>query len=369
MTIATIQLQNNTLVLSGNWDIRHLGKLAKHPLAHLIFPTYSLKIDGQQINKLDAPGAILIQEIRNELMAKNIIIEKVSFKKEHEDFIKQIKAKTLALKDLPKPPDMSVLERIGKNGHDHFLLMLSWLAFIGELAVIFIKSLKHPQNFRWKYCLNIVENAGYRGLPIIGFLSALIGLVLTYEIGVELQSYGANIYIVRILGIAILREFGVLIAAILVVGRTGAAFTAQLGAMKVNEEIDAIETMGLSSLELLVIPRLLAMLIVMPLMTVLSDFFGMFGGMLMAKATLGIGYATFVQQISEHVSLTSFLIGMAKAPIFGAIIASVGCFQAYRVTGSASSIGWQTTKSVVLALFMIIIADAFISLILSWLKI
>jgi len=192
---------------------------------------------------------------------------------------------------------------------------------------------------------------------------------LTYQIGIQLEFYGANIYIVGFLGIAILREFGPLLAAIILAGRTSSSYTAQLGLMKANEEIDALKTMGIAPLELLIFPRIIGLIIVMPLLTVWSDIFGLLGGMLMSNATLGVSIRAFLEQFPQDVTLSSFVIGIGKAPVFAMIIAAVGCYHGLRVAGSATSIGEHTTKSVVLAIFLIIIADAIFSIIFSYLGI
>jgi len=226
-----------------------------------------------------------------------------------------------------------------------------------------------PSRFRWKYFLNNLEINGFRAIPIIAFLSFLIGVVLTYETGLQLRNYGANIYIITLLGTATFREFAPLMSAIIIAGRTGSAITAQLGLMKVNEEIDALRTMGHSPMELLVIPRVFGLIIALPLLIVCADIFGILGGMVMSKAVLSIGYSTFIERFPTNVTLTSFTIGMVKAPVFALIIAVVGSYEGFRVSGSSESIGLQTTKSVVLATFMIIIADATFAIVLSWLNI
>jgi phospholipid/cholesterol/gamma-HCH transport system permease protein len=186
--------------------------------------------------------------------------------------------------------------------------------------------------------------------------------------GLQLETYGANIFIAYLSGMAIFREFSPLITAIIVAGRTGSAFTAQIGSMKVNEEVDALLTMGLSPTELLVMPKVLGLLLVFPLLIFWSDVFSILGAMIMSKFMLDISFYDFLQRLRDSVGLKQMMLGLYKAPAFALLIALVGCFQGFRVEGSADSIGSQTTKSVVQSLFLIIIADAIFSIIYSWLK-
>jgi phospholipid/cholesterol/gamma-HCH transport system permease protein len=186
--------------------------------------------------------------------------------------------------------------------------------------------------------------------------------------GLQLRNYGANIYIVDLLGLSVLREFGPLITAIMVAGRTGSAFTAQLGIMKINQEIDALDTMGVTPAELLILPRIAGLFITLPLLTLWSDIFGVVGGMVMSNNMLGITWYDFLQRFPHVIPLKTLIIGLGKAPVFALIISSIGCFQGVRVDGSASSVGLNTTRSVVLSIFFIIVADAAFSIIFSKLK-
>jgi len=184
--------------------------------------------------------------------------------------------------------------------------------------------------------------------------------------GLQLETYGANAFIAYLSGMAVFREFAPLITAIIVAGRTSSAFTAQLGSMKINEEIDALYTMGLSPTELLVVPKVIGLLLVFPLLIFWSDVFGILGAMLMAKSMLDIGYYDFLTRVQDSVGLSQLLLGLYKAPAFAILIALVGCYQGFRVQANADSVGSQTTKSVVQALFLIIITDAIYSIIYSW---
>ncbi len=177
-----------------------------------------------------------------------------------------------------------------------------------------------------------------------------------------LRDYGANLYVADIVGLSMVRELAPLITAIIVAGRTGSAYTAQIGTMMVTEEVDALRSMGIAPLEMLVLPKLIALLIALPLLTVFADAMGLFGGLIMANTMLDLNPATFLSRLAEALTLHSYLSGIGKAPVFAAIIAAVGCFQGFRVHGSAGSVGRQTTVSVVESIFLVIIVDAVFSM-------
>ncbi len=364
-----ITFENNKLCLYGNWTLSGIEKLPKNPLKHLVLPTYPLKIDGSSIKSLDSAGVYTIEKIKRQLENANITIEYVGFSQQQKTLIEiihnaetQTHFKSTLIKYTP-------IEKLGKEVVAKFKEFMLWMNFIGEFSITTIKLLAKPWLIPWKSIIATIDFMGIRALPIIAVLSFLIGVVLTYQIGVQLTQYGANIYIVAFLGISILREFGPLLASIILAGRTSSAYTAQLGLMKANEEIDALKTMGFSPLELLIFPRIVGLIIAMPLLTVWSDIFGLLGGMFMSKASLGVSMETFIQQFPQNVTLSSFMIGIGKAPVFALIIAAVGCYHGLKVAGSATSIGENTTKSVVLAIFLIIIADAIFSVIFSYLGI
>lgn len=222
------------------------------------------------------------------------------------------------------------------------------------------------RRFQLPSIVSNINSAGIQALPIVGLLAFLIGIVLAYQMGLQLQTYGANIFIAYLSGLAIFREFGPLITAIIVAGRTSSAFTAQIGSMKINEEVDALKTMGLSPTELLVMPKVLALLFVFPLLIFWADLFSILGALYMSKWMLNVSYSDFLLRLKDTVGLDQLMLGLYKAPAFALLISLVGCFQGFRV--EADTIGSQTTKSVVQALFLIIIADAIYSIIYSWLN-
>jgi len=242
---------------------------------------------------------------------------------------------------------------------------VGFLAFLGETSIAMARALVWPARIRWQALFANIETAGLRAMPIVGLLSFLIGVVIAYQGGNQLRYYGANIFIVELVTLTMVRELAPLIAAIIVAGRTGSSYTAQIGTMQVTEEVDALRTIGIDPFDMLVLPKLFGLLIVLPLLAVFADMSSVFGGMVVAALMLDVSFQEFLNRIPQVVSLFSFLFGIMKAPVFAAIIALVGCYQGFQVYGGADSVGRQTTQSVVQAIFLVIVADALFAMFLG----
>ena len=210
-----------------------------------------------------------------------------------------------------------------------------------------------------------LELVGLNALPIVGLISFLIGVVLAYQGAVQLQRFGAEVFVVDLIGVSVLREIGILLTAIVVAGRSGSAFAAAIGSVKLYQEVDAMRTLGLDPMETLVLPRVLALVVAMPLLCFFSDLMGLLGGGVMAWAVLGIGPGLYIERLHDAVGLWAFWVGMIKAPVFGFVIAMVGCMEGLRVEGSADSVGRQTTRAVVASIFLVIVLDAVFSIFFS----
>ena len=203
-----------------------------------------------------------------------------------------------------------------------------------------------------------VEETGINALPIVGLLAFLIGVVLAYQGADQLKRFGAEIFTINLLGVGVLREIGGLITAIIVAGRSGSAFTAQIGTMRVNEEIDAMQTIGLNTVDMLVLPRIIGLVIALPLLTFYADIMGLIGGAVMCYFDLGITIPVFLRQLHEAVNVNTLMVGLIKAPVFAFVIALVGCYEGFQVERNAASVGLLTTRSVVESVFLVIVLDA-----------
>lgn len=274
----------------------------------------------------------------------------------------------------PRPPLWSVsrlvllLTQLGKQTVDSLLQAYALLSFVGEVCITLLRLATQPGRWRWRALLFNLQRAGYEALPITGLTAALLGVVVAYQGADQLRHYGANIFVVELVGYAMLREFAPLITAIIIAGRSGSAYAAQIGTMRVTEEIDAMRTIGIDPLEMLVLPKIFAMLLALPLLTVFADLCGVLGGMLMASTQLGVGYREFLQRFATEVPLSVFLLGLGKSLVFALVITLVGCFQGFRTSANADSVGRQTTKSVVQAIFFVIMLDAAFSVVFSMLE-
>jgi phospholipid/cholesterol/gamma-HCH transport system permease protein len=369
MPTARIELSQDgqTLHCIGEWTLAGL----KHLPAH--FPTLGgsaahLQIDAAQITALDTIGAFRLRQWMVELERAGRKTTITALNKQHALIFQLVDDNFQKLHPPPSAPveSLGFVTLLGGWTVHKWKNALSFLSFIGEVVVQFFRIHLHGARNLWQSGIKIIQTAGCQALPIVGMMSFLVGIVLAYQLGVELQIYGADIYVVDASGIAILREFSPLMTSVIIAGRTSTAFAALIGTMKVNHELDALATMGISAIERLVLPRMAGLIMVLPLLVVWSMLFSILGGMIMAKGQLGIGYITFLQRFSEAVEPKQYILGLVKTPIFAAIIATVGCFQGFRAGITADSVGLRTTAAAVQAIFLIIVADAFFSVLYSW---
>lgn len=323
-------------------------------------------IDTSAVTAMDTAGAWLLHRTARRLEQRGCTVQWRALRPQFDTLLQLIAARTQAL-ETPRLPLPRLLARAGEHALRSLLGAAGMLTFIGECAISLRHALTQPYRMRWRHILYNLQTAGFEALPITGLLSFLMGIVIAYQGAEQLQRFGANIYVADLVGLTMVRELSPLLTAIIVAGRSGSAYTAQIGTMTVTEEVDALRTIGVGPFELLVLPKMLALIVALPLLTVYTDVTGVLGGMVMARAQLDVGFSTFLDRLDDAVTLKSYLIGVGKAPVFAVIIALVGCYQGFRVTGSADSVGRQTTVSVVQAIFLVIVVDALFSIIFSWL--
>lgn len=347
------------LVLAGAWTVGGIGLLEKS--LEVIKPVEGVVVSGSGIEELDSAGAWILQRF----LKRMGVIPVQDLNPAFTRLLTEVGQQASDVKPASAKPPLSMVAAFGQVVVAGFDQAYALLSFVGECTIAFGGSVRHPSRIRWRPILFNIRSAGFDALPIVGLLSFLLGIVVAYQGADQLKQYGANIFVADLIGLSMLREFAPLITAIIIAGRSGSAYAAQIGSMSVSEEIAAMRTLGIAPLELLVLPKIIALAIALPLLTVFADVMGVLGGILMAGSQLDVGFVEFFDRFVKAVSVTSYLIGICKAPVFAAIIAIVGCFQGFRTKGGADSVGRQTTRSVVQSIFLVISADALFSVAFS----
>jgi len=362
MSAASATLSTSTppqLVLAGAWTVGGIGVLEKS--LEEIKAAKVVLVSGSGIDALDSAGAWILQRFLKRMGANTVQDLNPAFIR----LLTEVEQQASDAKPASAKPPLSMLAAFGQVVVAGFDQAYALLSFVGECTIAFGGSIRHPSRIRWRPILFNIRSAGFDALPIVGLLSFLLGIVVAYQGADQLKQYGANIFVADLIGLSMLREFAPLITAIIIAGRSGSAYAAQIGSMSVSEEIAAMRTLGIAPLELLVLPKIIALAIALPLLTVFADVMGVLGGMLMAGSQLDVGFVEFFDRFVNAVSVTSYLIGICKAPVFAAIIVIVGCFQGFRTKGGADNVGRQTTRSVVQSIFLVISADALFSVAFS----
>jgi phospholipid/cholesterol/gamma-HCH transport system permease protein len=346
----------------GDWDIANAGALDAE-LTGLGRLGPRVVVDGSHLDHLDTAGAWLIHRTVTSLRAAGATVEVRGLGGAQEALLQRV-----AESDRPPlalSPRLRTGEMVGDLGRRTAGFLRSarhFVSFFGESTVVLLRTLLHPRRLRLTPLVWQMEQAGFNALPIVGLMSFLIGIVIAYQGAVQLESFGADVFVVDLIGLSVLREFGILLAAVMVAGRSGSAFTAHLGSMKIDEEVDALRTMGLDPMEVLVLPRVLGLVLTLPLVAFFADLAALLGGGLMAWASQDIAPRTFLERLREAVEPWDFWVGIVKAPVFAGVIGLVGCYQGLQVGGSSESLGLNTTRAVVESIFLVIVLDALFSI-------
>ncbi|MGC8501573.1 MlaE family ABC transporter permease [Desulfurella sp.] len=346
------ELKDKILYLKGKWVVENAKDIQKKISNFVGFE----RVDISLVDEIDTFGGLLI--------SKSFDKSKLSGKNEKVESVLELVLSNLA--KIPKVKKKTLLLRLSNYLEKKLKDYLFFLNFIGKSTIDFISKIS---DFEFRTFIKDIQNMGVGAIGIVGILSFLIGLVIAYQSAAQLRQFGANIFIVDLVSISIVRELGPLIVAIIVSGRSASSYTATLGLMKVQEEVDTLDTMGVSPYTLLVLPRILSLFIVMPLLIVFADIIGIFGGMIVSNLVLGVNYAEFLDRASRVVTIKSFLSGIVKGPVFGIVIALIGTSEGFKVEQKAESIGTHVTASVVKSIFSVIVIDAIFSVIYRWLKI
>ncbi|HEX7815136.1 ABC transporter permease [Dyella sp.] len=323
-------------------------------------------IDMDGLGALDTAGASLLVELLGARRLGELARSSPGMPASRQALLRTV-GEALDSYCKPAPPARpssiaDILERIGVSMETVWKRTVQLLGFIGLTLETLARSLPRPRRWRITPLVAHMEQTGLDAVPIVAMLTFMVGAVVAFLGSTVLADFGATIYTVDLIGFSFLREFGVLLTAILMAGRTASAFTAQIGSMKANEEIDAIRAMGLDPVELLVLPRVMALLISMPMLTFVAMMAGLIGGGVVCALTLGITPLMFISLLKSDIGVQHFLVGMVKAPVFAFLIGVIGCLEGFKVAGSAQSVGTHTTSSVVQSIFVVILVDALAAL-------
>jgi phospholipid/cholesterol/gamma-HCH transport system permease protein len=357
---------------AGEWLVATAAEIDRRLHAIQMPSGKRVTLDLAGIDRLDTAGAWLLLRTEHDLTERGNAVEMRNLQPSFEPLIDQVRAAGLiAPARHPRPAHHTIAGFIARIGEISLALIAraySILGFFGVVSATALRLARHPRRLNMTAIVAQMEQTGVNALPIVSLLTFLIGVVIAYQGSDYLRFYGLEGYTVQLTAVSILRELGVLLTAIILAGRSGSAFTAQIGTMRVNEEIDAMRTIGLDPVEVLVLPRLFGLMLTLPMLTLCANFMGILGGGLMAWAKLGIGIPEFLNHLST-IAPWSYWIGMIKSPFFAMIIALIGCYEGFQVARSAESVGRLTTLSVVEAIFLVIVTDAGFSIFFSALRI
>ena len=347
------------LRITGDWTLAHYASLKRESDQLRTQCSSDTVADLSQLGRLDTAGASLLAEL---LGSERLSHCTDSLPDASRALLKNVYCSVqdycIPIKEAERPVLLLLLERIGRAVNTLWQDTRQLLGFVGLILETLLRRAFQPHRWRLTPVVAHIEQTGLDAAPIVALLTFLVGAVVAFLGATVLAAFGATIFTVDLVAFSFLREFAVLLTAILMAGRTASAFTAQIGSMKANEEIDAIRTLGLNPMELLVVPRVLALLISLPLLTFLAMICGIVGGAVVCALSLDISPAMFLSLLQTDIGVQHFLVGLAKAPFFAFLIAAIGCLEGFKVSGSAESVGAHTTSAVVQSIFVVIVLDA-----------
>lgn len=369
-TFLSLTVSGDALVVQGDWVIANYQAISQqiHALSAAVASAAQLAdgISLQGITALDTAGAERLYTLLGPVAVQAAAQAGAGLSPERSALLLSV---AQAMRDADQPLAIKqrfvltdLLVRIGRSTETIWKQTIELLGFAGLVLETLVRNVLRPSQWRPTAIVAQIEETTFNAVPIIALLTFLVGAVVAFLGATILADFGASIYTVNLVGFSFLREFAVLLTAILMAGRTASAFTAQLGSMKANEEIDAIRVQGLDPIVLLVLPRVFAMLLAMPILTFIGMVSGIFGGVLVCALSLGISPTMFFTIFKESIDISHFFIGMSKAPIFAFLIAVIGCLEGFKVSGSAQSVGEHTTSAVVHSIFVVILLDAMAAL-------
>jgi phospholipid/cholesterol/gamma-HCH transport system permease protein len=330
-------------------------------------PPTPLDVDLSNVQYMDDYGALVLHEVRKRLKTVDGTMELVNVPEQPRSILAQADfSSPEEEQEGHKPIRPDFFARLGER----FLRGLSegkeMLIFLGDTIIGIFHVVRHPRSLRWGDTLTYMQRTGVEALPIVGLISFLLGLIMAFMSSVQLKQFGANIYVASLVGLSMTRELGPIMTCIIVAGRSASAYAAEIGSMKVSEEVDALSTMGFDITRFLVMPKVIATLLVVPLLTLFSDVLATFGGLIVGVGMLDLTPTAYVTQFGKTVGLFDVMLGVGKSAVFALLIAWIGCYRGLKVSGGADAVGRATTSAVVSGIFLVIVCDAVFSVILRY---
>jgi len=358
-----------TLAVSGRLALENLNVVRTEiqGLLSQIAPA-RLAVDLAGVEYLDSAGALVLLEVEGAARARNIAFSFVNLTPEVQGILDLIDPAALSTPPLISEKTPALLEQVGEASLRIWRDLVQVMTFLGELLLALAYSLLHPRSVRWGEVFFYLKRAGVDGLPIVGLISLLLGLIIAFMSSLQLKQFGANIYVASLLAIAMVKELGPIMTAILVAGRSGSAFAAEIGTMVVNEEVDALVSMGFDPVRFLAVPKVLATVVAVPLLTLYADLFGILGGMIVGVVGLDLTVFTYISETQKSLDLFEIVSSLVKAGVFAVLIAGIGCQRGFQVRGGAQSVGAATTSAVVAAIFLIIVTDSAFAIVLHYIQ-
>ena len=332
-------------------------------------PLKKLIVDIAGVTYLDSAGTLALFQLEEEQTARSASVTFHGVTDNVKGILNLLDKKAHHIQPLVperKPPN--ILERMGEGTRRFLNDFFEVLSFVGELILALIRSILRPRSMRWSDVLYYMKRAGVDGLPIVGLISLLMGLIMAFMSSLQLKQFGANIYVASLVAIAMVKELGPIMTAILVAGRSGSAFAAEIGTMIVNDEVNALKAMGFEPIQFLAVPKLLATILVVPLLTLYADLFAILGGLVVGVVGLDLTAYSYIQQTREGIDIFDIVSSLVKSAVFAGLIAGIGCQRGFQVREGAESVGTLTTSAVVSAIFLIIIADSAFAIILHYVR-
>ena len=363
---STLDGRRLVIAPAGEWIAQRAGEI--EPLVDAVVrerpQVERVEIDARGLQRLDTVGAWLMERLRRSWADAGINTQIVQLAPHYQVLISEVAHSNLKQleRHRPTPPIRDALEHVGKGVAESVDDLMAILRFLGNVMVAAGRIIVHPTHFRFTSIVHHLDTVGYRAVPIIVLINFLIGAILAQQGIFHFSKFGAEPFVVDMVGILVLREVGVLIVSIMIAGRSGSAYTAELGSMKMQEEIDALRVMGFDPVEILILPKLTALVIALPLLTFIGSMSGLFGGGIVCWLYGGFSPEVFIDRLREVITLDTFRVGMIKAPFMALVIGLVACVEGLRVQGSADSLGYHTTASVVKAIFLVIVLDGFFAM-------